>query len=113
MGGISRSQLTVAVVNDKTGYSLTAASYVIQSSMQRGTFTIADTATSGTATVTAVTTAKAICQLNGFRPADPTFADPRKVFPTLVLTNTTTLTGTLSGTANGALTIAYELRENP
>lgn len=85
----------------------------IVKSVQRGTFTIADTQTSGTATLGTTLTdlAKSELRVLGHRPGDTTFADPRKIFPTVVLTNTTTVTATLNGAANGTMTISYEVTE--
>ena len=63
--------------------------------------------TTGTATITAVNTSRAICLLNGVR-CD--FADNVSNFATVVLTNSTTVTAQRGGT-NGVTTVAYTVIE--
>lgn len=63
--------------------------------------------TTGTATITAVNTSRAICLLNGVR---TDFADNVSNLATVVLTNSTTVTAQRGGT-NGVTTVAYTVIE--
>lgn len=74
-------------------------------SLQRGTIAIA-AATSATATISAVTTAKSFANWCNFR---ATSANADAVLPTLELTNTTTVTAALN--TSGTSTAAYEVVE--
>lgn len=78
-------------------------------SIQTGTVTIANTATSGTATVTAVVTAKTALSLDGWRDDDAVGLS-QNVYAHIVLTNSTTVTATRIGTA-GTLIAAFTLLE--
>lgn len=99
-------------VNDKTGFSLTAASYVVQTSMQRATVQVANGASSGTATPSAVTLAKAKLANLGQSTGD-NLTDARARLVRIALTGVTTITATMSSNANGAQDTSYELSENP
>lgn len=80
-------------VNDKTGFSLTAGSYAVTGTVQRGTILL-DNATSNTATISAVTTTKTLCTHAGATTqADETDATwPEATWTLVTLTNTTTVT---------------------
>lgn len=79
--------------------------------IQRRTMTIADTATTGTSTLspTLTATGKSELRLLGWTQQDNT--DAKKHFVMLELTNTTTVTASVAGAANGAITISYEVTE--
>jgi len=97
-------------VNTKTGFSLTAASYAITGSVQRGTLTIASSGSTVTATISSVTITKSMLGWTGTRIASTTFA-PRDDSTTLTLTNSTTVTADRNG--NGAVTVASEYQVVP
>jgi len=65
MGGISRSQITVAVNNDKTGYSLTAGSYSIRASSSQHSGQITLTTNPQDFTMSSVTTTRASSYFGG------------------------------------------------
>lgn len=75
-----------------------------------GNVTIANGASSGTATITAVNTGKAICFGRGFNPVGWASALSIDQVPIIVLTNSTTVTATRGATANG-LSVAYTVVE--
>lgn len=77
--------------------------------IQVGTATIADTATSGTATVSSVNTNKTQLESNGWIDADAAGLK-QNMFADIRLTNATTITATRQGTT-GALTVAFTLLE--
>ena len=84
-------------VNTKTGFSLTAGSYVVRaSSMQIATINCSGT-TSATATISSATTTRADAGNGGTRTDDAVANDRFGV--TIVLTNATTVTATrITGT---------------
>lgn len=73
----------------------------------RGTITIANTATSNTATITAVDTAKAVVTHLGVSSTETSVANTNAY---LALTNTTTVTATRAG-STGSLVVAYQVVE--
>lgn len=99
-------------VNTKTGFSLTAGSYVVTGTVARGTMTIANLGSSITATISAVTLAKTDIHQTGLGDgasgSDTVNIAFRARFATLELTNTTTLTATRTGTDN-TLNIIYQV----
>lgn len=77
-------------------------------SIQRGTITIAHPATSNTATVTAVDTAKSLLRLLGAL----SNVDDVRALAHIALTNSTTITATRSTSSSGWSTVvSYELVE--
>ena len=113
-GGISRSQITVAVNNDKTGYSLTAGSYSIRaSSVQRGTISIAS-ATSATASLSAVTMARAVEAFAGswLNEAEGSGGNAFKnSISYLQLTSTTVVTATRGTADANGTTVGFTVAE--
>ena len=97
-------------VNTKTGFSLTAGSYVVlASSMQIATIAVANGTTSNTATITSVTTTRATVSLNGYTtPVGDTLHDSWNNRTTL--TNGTTVTSLRSQNLN-LLTTAFTVWE--
>lgn len=75
--------------------------------IQRGTITIADTATTGTATITSVDTTKSELRMLG---ASPTSSTGANNVPYIQLTNATTITATRAGTT-GVVVVSWELTE--
>lgn len=93
-------------VNTKTGFSLTAGSYVLHaSSNQRGQISVTS---SQTATISSVTVTRATCTFGGFR-APNTTGNFATSAPHLTLTNGTTVTGAIDGT--GQAYVQYEVEE--
>jgi hypothetical protein len=85
-------------------------------SIQRGTITIAASATTGTATITSVDTAKSMCLFLGFTTTwDFASADnwrASRLFPRVALTNGTTVTATRnSSDSTATVTVSYEVIE--
>lgn len=76
-------------------------------SIQRGVITIANAASSGTATVAAVNMAKTELRHDGQNSVSASQADG---IATLVLTNSTTVTASRAGTS-GATPVSWELTE--
>lgn len=109
---LTAGAVTVGTNADKTGYALTALSYSVQTSMQRATVTVPDTLTTGTATPSAVTLAKAKLANLGQTTAD-NLADARSRLVRIALTGVTTITATTNTNANGVQLTSYELSENP
>ena len=104
---LSSGTVTVGTNNDKTGYSLTAGSYVLHASNnQRGTVTMSGVSTN-TATISSVTTTRSrLAYLGDYNDQNNTsFA-----MSILALTNATTITAT-RGAATGAVTTSYEVEE--
>ncbi len=77
-------------------------------SIQRGTLAINSGATSASATVSAVDTARAQLRLLGFT-HDGTAGS--STFASLVLTNSTTITATRASGASGGVVVSWELVE--
>lgn len=78
-------------------------------SVQRGTITISNGASTGTATITAVTMLKARLRFLG-NDADPTANGFQEGAVKIVLTNTTTITASRTNTT-GTLIISFEITE--
>lgn len=76
--------------------------------IQRGTVTVNAASATGTATITAVNTAKAELSYLGLESADST---PQEGQAYIDLTNTTTITATRNTAGAGALTVGYEVVE--
>ena len=106
---LSSGAVTVGTNNDKTGYSLTAGSYVLHASNnQRASITITSPATSNTAIISSVTTTRArLAYLGDFTNATTTGNDENT---NVVLTNATTVTATRNGTG-GNTTTSFEVEE--
>ena len=89
------SQIPVAnrlvEVNTKTGFSLTAGSYVVRASSTQEYTANLSAATSTTATISSVTTTRAILAWTGLRSTDASIVNDR-VLCTHVITNATTVT---------------------
>lgn len=103
---LSRSQITAAVNNDKTGYSLTAGSYSTRaSSTQRGTVAIS-AALSGTASISSVTLVRAIETWSGQSVNANDVSDVSRV----ALTAVTTVTANV-GTSSSSTT-AFVVQED-
>lgn len=101
-----RVDANAQVVGDKSGYTLTATSPGVIKSIQRGTFTIADAATTGSATISSVTTSKSrVHHLGTTGGSDTGSAQVR-----ISLDSATSVGGTAGG-ANGTRTISYEVVE--
>ncbi len=98
---LSSGQVTVGTNNDKTGYGVSG----VLKSVQYGQITFGAGSASGTATITAVTTSKAVVIYLGYTEPDAGTQE-RSSFstaPWLTLTNATTVTATRStGLVNGA-----------
>ena len=91
-----RPEVTVNANNDKTGYSLTAGSYVIRaSSTQRGEIVYSG-AGSGTASISSVTVTRATLQNGGHR-TNTASTDAARYMGTLTITNATTVTSAKDG----------------
>ena len=94
-------------VNTKTGFSLTAGSYSVRaSSAQTGTVTIINTATTGTAAITSVTTTRAYLIYGGFQTDTDNVTDATRI----ILTNATTVTATRY-TSGGASVVDFNVQE--
>ena len=99
-------------VNTKTGFSLTAGSYVVRASdVQRGTFTIGNAQASNTATITSVTTTRAVVVPGGFSNDETTAQVPDENETRVVLTNATTVTGTRALASASTITVPYQIQE--
>lgn len=83
--------------------------------VQRGTIAVTGTATSATATITAVNTANAVVFYDGFTTSNNgamSAVSPKDYCFTLALTNSTTITATRAGnSSNNTYTIAFEVVE--
>lgn len=106
--GISRLLSTIAVNNDKTGYTLTAGSYSIRaSSTQRGTATLGNN-TVNTASISSVTSTRATEHKCGQRHVGTDEGNCR-----MALTASTTLTFTSDlGTATDGDTVDWRVEEH-
>ena len=94
-------------VNTKTGFSLTAGSYVVTGTVVRGTIAIANAATN-TAAISAVTLAKTQCAHSGQH--SNIGGGDASIFEIMVeLTSTTVVTATRDSVAATASTVAYEV----
>jgi hypothetical protein len=98
--GVSANQLwtqqpvasRLVEVNTKTGFSLTAGSYIVRaSSSQRGNITITSSV-SNTATISSVTTTRAQLAGGGNAPPLPTGSETFNLIAYVFLTNATTVT---------------------
>lgn len=81
--------------------------------VQRGTITINNGSASGTATLgtTLLDLTKCELRLLGYEIPDSGTTDPRRWFPRIALTNTTTVTATLNVVSNGVTTVGFEVTE--
>jgi hypothetical protein len=92
-------------VNTKTGFSLTAGSYVLHASNnQRGTIAIGAAASSNTATISSVTTSRSQVIHTGQSYNNTTGIDSS--LGRLTLTNSTTITATRDGVSS-TCTVGY------
>ena len=107
---MSRS-LNVVVRNlDKTGYSLTAGSYVVRaSSTQYGSISI-DSATSATATISSVTTTRAVLGAMGMTTSENA-GNLSIALSRFTLTNATTVTGTKNTATGGNVVLPFNVLE--
>jgi len=110
--GISASQLwtqqpvgsRLVEVNTKTGFSLTAGSYTVIGTIQRGSFSQAGI--SVTTTISAVTVSNTNVSNMGFTNPSSTTLDA--TLCRIALTNTTTITGTLGIYNAGTPVVGWE-----
>lgn len=101
--------LHAKVTDVKAGItSILAASNI--KSIQRGTVVIALNTTSATATISAVTTSKAMVNILGYTGGFQTTDDPGVYLGRIALTNSTTVTA-IREASGVALTISYEVIE--
>ncbi|MGE3278034.1 MAG: hypothetical protein AB7O67_23225 [Vicinamibacterales bacterium] len=84
--------------------------FALRQDVQRGVITLSG-ATSATATITSVTTAKALLVGAGWTKADATGENSGRILPNLVLTNSTTVTVATTASATAALTIPWQVAE--
>ena len=79
----------------------------------RGTIAVADAATTGTATITAVTTARTMVRHMGQTVTNEAGQTTSQYLTRVELTNTTTITATVAQAGAGArtLTVGYEYTE--
>lgn len=82
-------------------------------SIQRGTITLATTASSNTATITSVDTTKSVVQLNGFNSNNSSDSNVAVYLPRVDLTNATTVTANrgITSSLNGTVTINFQVTE--
>lgn len=106
---LDKTGYTASTVSDKTGYSLTAGSYVIKTSLQRGNIAVNNGNSSGTSTISAVTTAKASVRFLGTKRSTDQSADGIVIS----LNSTTQVLGTRGGSTIGDGTANYEVEEGP
>lgn len=105
---LTAGAVTVGTNNDKTGYALTAGSYSVRaSSTQRGTIVL-NTSTSGTATISSVTTTRAQETFGGYD-TNVDLLSNSAIY--ITLTNATTVTATKSGGAAGVVVVSYVVPE--
>lgn len=96
VGSVTGAVGSVTTVNDKTGYSLTAGSYVVRaSSTQTANIVIANPAVTATATISSVTVTRAIAAFDGQQ--SPNTALPQ-CLTRITLTNATTVTASVATT---------------
>ena len=97
-------------VNTKTGFSLTAGSYEVRaSSTQAGSISIGAGVASNTATISSVTTTRALVFFTGSRD-DTSTATPDFYLGRLLLTNGTTVTASRENTTT-VLQVGYGVEE--
>ena len=94
-----------------TGGVLDGAALSIIKSMQKVSITIANTATTGTATITAVNLSNAFVAYGGST-IDANDTNPKDYMATVALTNTTTVTATRTGGANNVVVAATVVEYN-
>lgn len=80
----------------------------VLNSVQRGTISLAN-ATSNTASITAVSATKALCNFVGYNSTSTDTVD--KMYQRVTLTNTTTVTASINTNSASAKAIAYEIAE--
>lgn len=95
------------VVTDKTGFSLTAGSYAITGTCQRGTINVDNTEASDTLAISSVTTAKTLMSRTGAN-CNNTDAVTGGNGQT-VLTSSTVVTGSRDTSTSNRITFAVEV----